>query len=189
MSDDEALRRMGQAGIVAGATFFVGQGGELVFGDDSRPLLFLFVALIAISVVSFGVAFLAMRVVLRSSRAGRVGATIGVVGVAFLVAFAVHLALSAVRTGAVPENFILFAVGFLLVLAAHLVVARPLGARLRGGAWLSATAAVALVVALVTNEIFIWHDLGLFLFEACWVAVGALSLRHARAAQPLPARP
>ena len=82
------------------------------------------------------------------------------------------------RTGEVPQNFILFAVGFLLVLVAHLVVARPLRAVLGTAWWLSPAAAVALLVALVINEIYIWHDLGLFVFEGCWVAMGLLALRR-----------
>ncbi len=176
--NESALRRMGLAGIAAGALFFLGQGGELVFGDDSRPLFAVLVVFMALAVVSFGVAFLAMRQVLDASRAGRVGATIGVVGDAFLVAFAVQLGVSAVRTGEVPQNFILFAVGFLLVLVAHLVVARPLRAVLGTAWWLSPAAAVALLVALVINEIYIWHDLGLFVFEGCWVAMGLLALRR-----------
>ena len=176
--NESALRTMGLAGIAAGALFFLGQGGELVLGDDSRPIFAVLVIFMALAVVAFGVAFLAMRQVLDASRAGRVGATIGVVGDAFLVAFAVQLAVSAVRTGEVPENFVLFAVGFLLVLVAHLVVARPLRVVLGTAWWLSPTAAVALLAALVTNEIYIWHDLGLFVFEGCWVAMGLLALRR-----------
>jgi hypothetical protein len=188
MSDD-AARRMGLAGIVAGVTFFVGQGGELVVGDDSRPLLMLAVGFVALSIVSFGVAFLAMRSVLGHSRSGRIGATTGVVGIGFLLAFAVQLVVSAVRTGEVPQNFILFAIGFLLVFVAHLVVARPLAAVLGGAWWLSVVAAVALLAALVTNEVFIWHDLGLFVFEGCWVAVGVLAVRQTRQPATLESEP
>lgn len=170
---------MGLAGIAAGVLFFLGQGGELVFGDDSRPLFAVLVTFMALAIVAFGVAFLTMRQVLGASRAGRVGATIGVVGDVFLVAFAVQLAVSAARTGEVPQNFALFAVGFLLVLVAHLVVARPLRAVLGRAWWLSIVAGVALLVALVVNEIYIWHDLALFVFEGCWVAMGLLALRRA----------
>jgi hypothetical protein len=169
---------MGLAGIVAGLAFFVGQGGELVVGDDSRPLLLLAVSFVVVAIVAFGLAFVAMRSVLRHSRAGRVGATTGVAGVVLLLAFAVQLVVTALRTGEVPQNFALFALGFLLVFAAHLVVARPLGAVLAGAGWLSVVAAAVLMVALVTNEIFIWHDLALFVFEGCWVAIGVLAVRQ-----------
>ncbi|MGZ8743093.1 MAG: hypothetical protein ACXWXO_09240 [Nocardioides sp.] len=178
-----AQRTMGLAGITAGATFFLGQGGELVFGDDSRPLFAVIVVLMGVAVVSFGVAFLAMRRVLHASRAGRIGATVGVVGDVFLLGFAVQLSIAAVRTGELPENFALFALGFLMVFVAHLVVARPLAAVIGGAWWLSTAAGVTLLAALVTNEIFIWHDLALFAFEACWVAIGALALK--RTGQPL----
>lgn len=183
--DTDAQRRMGAAAIVAGTCFFLGQGGELVFGDDTRPLLLVMVGLMVVAIAGFGVAFLAMRTVLGASRAGRVGATIGVVGVGSLLAFAVQLSIAAVRTGEVPQNFALFALGFLLVLVAHLVVARPLVAVLGRAGWLSVVAAATLLVALVANEVFIWHDLGLFAFEACWVAIGVAAIRHARVAGPV----
>ncbi len=37
---------------------------------------------------------------------------------------------------------------------------------------------VALLAALMVNEIFIWHDLALFVFEGCWVALGLLLLKQ-----------
>jgi hypothetical protein len=114
---ENAQRTMGLAGITAGATFFLGQGGELVFGDHSRPLFAIVVVLTGVAVVSFGVAFLAMRQALHASRAGRIGATIGVVGDVFLLGFAVQLGISAARTGEVPQNFALFALGFLMTTA------------------------------------------------------------------------
>lgn len=182
-------RRMGLAAIIAGACFFLGQGGELVLGDDSRPLFAVLVALLAVAIVAFGVAFLAMRDVLRESRAGRVGATIGLVGDLFLLAFAAQLGVAAARTGQVPDNFALFAIGFLLVFAAHLVVARPLAAVVGGAWWLSLVAAVTLLAALVVNEVFIWHDLALFAFEGCWVALGVLTLQRSGEPQALEPRP
>ena len=183
--DTSAQRRMGRAAVAAGALFFLGQGGELVFGDDSRPVYALLVTCIALAVCAFGVAFWNMRRVLAASRAGRVGARLGVAGVAFLVGFAVQLGISVVGSGEVPENFALFALGFLLIFAAHLVVARPLAVVLGDAWWLSIAAAVALLIGLVVNEIFIWHDLALFAFEGCWVAIGWLALRRVSAGAPL----
>ena len=174
----DSRRRVGIAAVLAGGLFFLGQGGELVFGDDSRGIFVLLVASLGIAILAFGVAFHGLRDLLRDSRAGRTGATIGLVGTAFLVAFAVQLAVAAATTGEVPENFILFALGFLLVFAAHLVMARPLRLLVGSRWWLSVVAAVALLLALVVNEIFIWHDLALFVFEGCWVAFGLLLIRQ-----------
>lgn len=179
--NEEAHRRMGAAAIAAGILFFLGQGGELVFGDDSRVVYAVLVILLAAAILAFAVAFWTMRRVLSTSRAGRVGALLGFGGALFLVAFAVQLGISVVDTGEVPNNFILFAIGFLLIFVAHLVVARPLRAVLGGAWWLSPVAAVTLLLALVVNEIFIWHDLALFAFEGCWVAIGWLTLRRASA--------
>lgn len=185
--DDDAQRAMGMAAVAAGLLFFLGQGGELVFGDDSRVTSTAVVGLMAGAVASFGVAFWFMRKALAGSRLGRAGADVGLVGFGFLVAFSVQLASSMVVTGEVPENFILFAVGFLLIFVAHLLVARPLRRVLGNLWWLSVLAPVALIVALATNEIFIWHDLALFVFEGCWVAIGLVALRRAAvpAHQPL----
>ena len=170
-------RRGGLAAVVAGALFFLGQGGELVLGDDSTPIFVVLVSLLAVAILAFGVAFWSLRQLLHASRAGRIGATIGLVGTAFLVGFAVQLAIAAATTGEVPENFILFAIGFLLFVIAHLVIARPMRRLIGSGWWLSPVAAGMLFVALAVNEIFIWHDLALFAFEACWIAIGVVLLR------------
>ena len=175
-------RRTGGAAVAAGVLFFLGQGGELVFGDDSKALLVLFVSFLAAAIIAFGVAFWGLRTLLHASRAGRVGGMLGVVGSALLVAFSVQLMVAAAQTGEVPENFILFALGFLMILFAHLVLAFPLR-RLVGGAWfLSPLAAVALAVGLFVHEKYIWHDVALFAFEACWVALGVVLLRSPSAA-------
>lgn len=174
----DTRRRIGIAAVVAGSGFFLGQGGELVFGDDNRAVFVLLVAFLGVAILAFGVAFHGLRELLRGSRAGRTGATIGLVGVGLLVAFAVQLWVAAATTGQVPENFILFALGFLLVVLAHLVIARPLRMLVGSAWWLSLLAAVSLLVALAVNEIFIWHDLALFVFEGCWVAIGLVLLRQ-----------
>lgn len=179
-ADAKVTRRLGLASIVAGIGFFLGQGGELVFGDDSRPVYAVLVTCLVVAIISFGIAFWSMGRLLHS-RAGRVGARLGLAGDVFLVLFGVQLAVSVVDTGEVPENFILFAAGFLLIFAAHLVVARPLGRLLGLPWWVSVVAALALLAALVVNEIFIWHDLALFVFEGCWVVLGLRALRRSSA--------
>jgi hypothetical protein len=184
----DLARRCGLAGIAAGALFFLGQGGELVFGDNSKPILVLVVALLAVAILAFGVAFWLLRALLQDSRSGRIGATVGLVGTGFLVAFAVQLALSAAATGQVPENFILFAIGFLLFVIAHFVVARPMRRLIGSAWWLSPVAAVTLFAALAVNEVFIWHDLALFAFEGCWIAIGILLVRGGGQATPGPVR-
>lgn len=170
-------RVVGTAAVIAGGLFFLGQGGELVFGDDSRPIFVLLVTFLAVAIAAFAVAFHGLRGLLRDSRAGRTGAIIGLAGCLFLGAFAVQLAIAAATTGEVPENFLLFAVGFLLVFVAHIVIARPLRQLIGQRWWLSLLAAAALLLALVINEVFIWHDLALFVFEGAWVTLGLLLLR------------
>lgn len=177
----DVRRRTGWAAVVAGALFFLGQGGELVFGDDTDLLFGVLVALLAAAIVAFLVAFIGLRTLLAESRLGRTGATVGAVGGCFLVAFAVQLAVAAVRTGEVPENFVLFGLGFLLVVVAHMLLLRPLRALVGGAHWLSAVAGVALLVALFVHERYIWHDIALFVFEASWVTLGWRLLRRSAA--------
>jgi uncharacterized membrane protein YhaH (DUF805 family) len=73
----------------------------------------------------------------------------------------------------------LFALGFLLVTVGQLLFARDLGPTI-GRAWVLPLVAVAgLVVALTVTADPI-HDIGLFVFEAAWVALGLSLLRAER---------
>jgi hypothetical protein len=85
-----------------------------------------------------------------------------------------------IRTGDIPGNFILFALGFLLLLVGQLLLARDLRHAL-GMAWvLPLAAVVGLIAALAGGENPI-HDIGLFVFEGAWVALGLALLRRERA--------
>jgi hypothetical protein len=166
-------RRTGTAAILAGALFFAGQGGELVFDDPEG----LFVALGIAGFVALAVAVWGLRELVGATRMGRVGIRMALGGVGFLILFSVHLAVELVRTGEVPDNFILFLIGFLLILVGQLLYARDLRPVI-GRAWLFPIVAVAgLVMALFLNSIGL-HDLGLFVFEAAWVGLGIALVRR-----------
>lgn len=60
-------RRAGVAAVVAGVLFLLGQGGELVFGDDSKVIFVVIVSLLAVAILAFGVAFWSLRQLLRES--------------------------------------------------------------------------------------------------------------------------
>ncbi|MDQ5822388.1 MAG: hypothetical protein M3540_13200, partial [Actinomycetota bacterium] len=81
-----------------------------------------------------------------------------------------------IRTGEIPENFILYAIAFLLLLVRQLLFARDQRAALGRGWLLPIVAVVGLVVALGAGDNPV-HDLGLFVFEAAWVALGVALLR------------
>ena len=77
--------------------------------------------------------------------------------------------------------------GLLALGAAETDGGGPLAAVIGGAWWLSLVAGAALLTALVANEIYIWHDLALFAFEACWVVMGVLAYRRSgadRAVEP-----
>lgn len=124
------MRRTGVAPIVAGALYFVGQGGELVF--DSPEVL---VAVLGVGgFVGLAVALWGLRGPMVT-RMGRVGSRISLVGVALLGLFGVQVLVELIRTGDIPENFVLFALGFLLILVGQLLFARDLRHAI-GRAWI-----------------------------------------------------
>ena len=104
----EGERHTGAAAVLAGLLFFAGQAGELVFGSPSRVVDVLFVVLGGIGLLALGIAVWGLRALTSSTRAGRVGWRLAIVGAGLLILFAVQAAVSVVRNGHVPENFILF---------------------------------------------------------------------------------
>jgi hypothetical protein len=176
-------QRTGVAAILAGALYFVGQAGELVF--DSAEGLW---AAIGIGgFVALAIALWGLRELVGHSRMGRAGIRMALAGAAFVCLFAVQLAVEQVRTGDIPDNFVLFAIGFLLILVGQLLFARDLRPTV-GRAWLFPIVAVlGLVMALFLNAVGL-HDIGLFVFEAAWVGLGVALVRPS--ATPLrPAAP
>jgi hypothetical protein len=170
--------RTGVAAILVGALIFAGQAGELVFGSPGF-LNVLFPLLFSGGVVALGVALWGLRR-LATTRVGRVGVRLMLAGLVFLALFAVQVLVEVIRTGDIPGNFILFALGFLLLLVGQLLLARDLRHAL-GMAWvLPLAAVVGLIAALAGGENPI-HDIGLFVFEGAWVALGLALLRRERA--------
>jgi hypothetical protein len=90
--------------------------------------------------------------------------------------FAVQLAIELIRTGDIPDNFVLFGLGFLLILVGQLLFAHDLRPAL-GRAWLlPIVAVVGLGLALFLNSVGL-HDIGLFVFEGAWIALGVALIR------------
>ena len=166
--------RTGIASILAGLLFFLGQGGELAFGESIPEGVY--VTLGAGGFVALGVALWGFRELVGQTRLGRIGIRTALVGAGFLLLFVIQLFVELVRTGDVPENFILFLIGFLLILVGQVLFARDLRPSL-GRAWMLPIVGVAgLVMALFLNAIGL-HDIGLFVFEGAWVALGVTLLR------------
>jgi hypothetical protein len=187
--DTSFRARLGLASIAAGALWFAGQAGELVFGSPSELVDIVFILLGTGGFVALGVAFWELRR-LVITRAGRVGVRIALAGMAFLALFSIQVLVEAVRTGDLPENFALFAFGFLFLLVAHLLVG--LGLRRQGTfgrAWLLFFVAVLGILAfgIAGDALGPVHDVGLFVFEGAWVAFGVRVLRAGREAVAAPA--
>jgi hypothetical protein len=167
--------RTGVAAILAGALTFAGQGGELVSGSPTRFGV-LWIVLVIGGFVALAVALWGLREVIEGTRLGRIGMRVALVGVGFLVLFAVQVVVEQFRTGDIPENFVLFGLGFLLILVGQLLFARDLRPAV-GRAWmLPIVAVVGLVMALFLNSVGL-HDIGLFVFEGAWIGLGVALLR------------
>jgi hypothetical protein len=166
-------QRTGVAAILAGALYFAGQGGELVFNETAGAL---WLALGIGGFLALAVAIWGLREFVGATRAGRVGIRLAVAGVVFLCLFAVQLAVEEVRTGDLPDNFILFAIGFLLILVGQLLFARDLRPVIRRAWVFPIVAVVGLAMALFMNAIGL-HDVGLFVFEGAWVGLGVALVR------------
>lgn len=111
-----------------------------------------------------------------STRRGRVGVWLALAGVALLGVFIIQVLIQVIRTGEVPQNFVVFALGFLLTLVGHLLFARDLRPHLRK-AWVIPLIAAAGAVIAFAIEADPYHDIGLFVFEGAWVALGVALMR------------
>jgi hypothetical protein len=177
--------RTGVAAILAGGLIFAGQGGQLVFGDDVSDGVY--AGFGTAGFVALAVALWGLRELLAGSRVGRLGMRLALAGVVFLGLFAIHVFVELIRTGDIPDNFVLFLFGFLLILVGQLLFARDLRPAL-GRGWVIPIVAVAgLVMALFLDAVGV-HDIGLFVFEGAWVALGVVVLRTREASHAVPAR-
>jgi hypothetical protein len=174
--------RAGVAAILAGGLIFAGQAAELVFGSQSGFVGALFVALFGFGVAALVVAISLLRGLI-STKVGRIGWRVCVAGVVFLGLFAVQTIVTVALTGDIPGNFVLFGLGFLLLFVGHLLIAPGLRDAL-GHAWiLPLVGAVGILVA-ITLDVDPIHDIGLFVFEGAWVALGVVLLRAERRPKP-----
>jgi hypothetical protein len=134
-------------------------------------------------VVALAVALWGLRALAGSTRRGRVGVWLALAGVAVLGLFIIQVTVQIVRTGDLSENFVLFALGFVLAVLGHLLFAPDLRAPL-GNAWVIPLIAAAGAVVALTVEADPYHDIGLFVFEGAWVALGVALMRRRSSAVP-----
>ncbi len=173
----------GWAAVLAGVLVLAGQGGGLVFGANSDAAKVTYGLLFGGGIVALGVALWGLRDLTGVTRRGRIGVWLALAGVVLLGLFFMQALISVIRTGEVPEVIVLFALGFLLALVGQVLFAPDLRRSLGGGWVLPLVASVGIIVALAV-EADPFHDIGLFVFEGAWVALGAsiLRLTHSRIA-------
>jgi hypothetical protein len=183
---DLPSRRTAVAAVAAGALLCGSVAAEIVWPVQSPDGTVTHTAGFLLYVGSWTAGAIALVVALLGlppggSRAATIGRWISLAGAVLLAAFGVIVPAGAMLTGAPPEaSFLLFAVGLLLLG----VGAVPLGLGLRGGAlggWevvVLVGGAGALLALLAAGDP--WHDLGLFVFDAAWLALGLRLLSTAR---------
>src|SRR5436309_5757723 len=167
--------RTGVGAILAGVLYFAGQAGQLAFGNALTPL---WVALVVLGIAAFVVAIWGLGG-LVGTRTGRIGWRVCVAGVVLLGLFAVQAIITVALTGDIPGNFILFGLGFLLLFVGHVLIATGLRDAL-GRAWMLPLVGAAGILVAITLNIDPIHDIGLFVFEGAWVALGIALLRTER---------
>jgi hypothetical protein len=192
---EPSARPTGRAAVAAGVLLFAAVAAELVWTVQRPDGSVTNLAGFALYLTAWTAGAAALLVALlglggsrsvagRLSRGGRIGRGIALTGAVLLVAFGALGLLTALVSGAPAEwSFLLFAVGLLLIV----VGAVPLALGLRragglGGRWVAVLVAGAGGLVALGAAVDPWHDLGLFLFDAAWVAVG---LRLLRAPAPI----
>ena len=173
-------RRTAAAAIAAGVLLFASVAAETVRPAQEPDGSVTDIAGFALYLTGWTLGAAALLVALLGlgdrthSRAGRIGRAVALAGATLLLAFGAVGLVSALVDGAPAEwSFLLFAVGLLMLVAGSV----PLALGLRrtgdlGGWWVAVLVAGAGGLVALGAEADPWHDLGLFLFDAAWVAVG-----------------
>jgi hypothetical protein len=170
-------RRTGGAAVAAGVLMFLSVAAELRWpvqnADGSLtnvPGFVLYLAIWTIGAAALVVAVHGLGPV--GSTAGKVGRGASLVGAGLLSGFGMVGLVTALVSGSPAEwSFLLFALGLLLLV----VGAVPLALGLRRsipGWWTAVLVAGAGAAVALLAEADPWHDLGLFVFDAAWVALG-----------------
>ena len=178
-------RRTGNAAVAAGVLLSASVAAELVWTVQRPDGTLTNTAAFALYLVTWTAGALALTGALMGlggsrpaagplPRSGRIGRGIALAGAVLLAAFGVVGLATALVSGAPAEwSFLLFAVGMLLLLASAVPLA--LGLRRAGGLgrwWIAVLLAGAGALVALGAPGDPWHDLGLFLFFAGWVALG-----------------
>ena len=185
-------RRGGVAALTAGVLMFVSVAVELLRNvqrpDGSvldLPGFVLFVGGFTLGAGALVVAIHDLGRAVPPARAGRIGRVLSLAGSGLLSVFALLLLATGVVTGTPLEAaFWLFLVGFLLLILGS--VPLGLGVRRSGiaGTWWGAipVAGAGALLAMLTPSP--WHEVGLFVFDAAWAALGLGVLRTAASVRP-----
>jgi hypothetical protein len=194
MSEPTATaRRTGAAAAAAGVLLSASVAAELVWtvqrSDGTVTVLAgfaLYLIMWTAGAVALVVAVLGLGGARSAAgplpRSGRIGRGIALAGAVLLVGFGVLGLVTALLAGAPAEwSFLLFAVGLLLMP----IAAVPLALGLRragglGGWWITVLVAGAGALVALGAAADPWHDLGLFVFFAAWLALGIRLVSRSR---------
>ena len=184
-----ADRRTGRAALTAGVLLFLAVAPELLWEvqrpDGSVTSMAGFALYLTCWAVGAGALLVALLGIGRGGvlpRSVRIGRRLCLTGAVLLLVFAPVGLVSALVSGTQAEwSFLLFAVGMLLFLPGG--IALGLGLRRSGGragVWASLLVAAGAVFPALVASASAWHELGLLLFDAAWVALGVHLLTRGR---------
>jgi hypothetical protein len=167
-------RRAGIGAIVFGTGYFTGRGGaRLRLPVDARRRR-LRPARRAIGLGGLLVAVWHLRPI-AADTSTRVGIWLLIAAAAILTAFGAYVLIEVARTSEVPEQFVPFAIALLLLLLGQPLLALALRrSGVVGRAWPVPLVGVLAIVLSLTPI----HDVGLFVLEGAWVALGVALLRE-----------
>lgn len=176
-------RRTGGAAVAAGVLMFLSVAAELRRPVQDADGSLTDVPGFVFYVVTWTLGAAALAVAVHGlgrvrSTAWRIGRGVSLAGAGLLTAFGAVGLVTALVAGVPAEwSFLLFAVGLLLLALGAVPLA--LGLRPELPRWWTAVlvAGAGAAVALLA-EADPWHDLGLFAFDAAWVALGLGLLAH-----------
>ena len=139
------------------------------------------IAMVALAYMFYGIRALHRAAEATLPRRGRVGAWMSLAGACCLAAFSVQTIASQISVGRSPEAFWLFLFGFLfLIIGTGLLASgmRKAAVMKTYALWVAVACVGALVATFAAVDPF--HDIGLFVFDAAWIALGTKLLTRER---------
>ncbi|MGH2756770.1 MAG: hypothetical protein ACRDI3_03170 [Actinomycetota bacterium] len=187
------MKRTGIAALVAGAAAALSVGAQMIHpaqSPDGRVVelgtSLIFVTVFGIAMVALAYMFYGIRALHQAAEAslprrGRIGGWLSFSGASGLAIFSVQTAATQISVGRSPEAFWLFFFGFLSLIVGTGLLASGMRKAIvmkQYAPWVAVASIGAFVATFIAVDPF--HDIGLFVFDGAWIALGTKLLTHGR---------